>query len=94
MWIYAAYDQALQSLHLTGEQATLLAALGAARSARAKDLSHILGLDASTISANIKPLLSRGLVSIVVDPMDRRAKKLSLTAEGADQLEIARSNTG
>lgn len=84
-------DQALQSLHLTGEQATLLAALDAARSARTKDLSPMLGLDASTISANIKPLLNGGLVSVAVDPVDRRAKRLSLTAAGAGQLEIARS---
>ncbi len=50
----------------------------------------MLALDASTISAKIKQLLSRGLVSVVADPSDRRVKRLSLTAEGADQLEIAR----
>lgn len=84
-------DQALKSIQLTGEQVTLLAALNAARSARAKDLFGMLGLHASTISANIQPLLNRCLVSVTADPADRRAKTLSLTADGAGQLKTAGS---
>lgn len=82
-------NQALKDLDLTIEQVTLLSVLGGRPSMRAGQLSEALGLDTSTISINIRPLLKRGLLHAVDDPRDGRARMLSLTVDGTDALQIA-----
>lgn len=87
--IARAANQALKDLDLTIEQVTLLSVLGGRSSMRAGQLSEALGLDTSTISINIRPLLKRGLLHAVDDPHDGRARMLSLTVDGTDALQIA-----
>ncbi|CDM60586.1 hypothetical protein LPU83_pLPU83c_0024 (plasmid) [Rhizobium favelukesii] len=56
-------------------------------SPRAADLSRSLGIDASTIAANLKPLMRQELVFAPVDVTDRRARRLFLTVAGSERLE-------
>ena len=82
-------EHELKGLGLSSEQATLMSAVGASPSLRVKDLAEILHLDSSTISANLKPLLRRGIISVTADPTDRRARNLALTREGTYLLGAA-----
>lgn len=80
-------DSALRATGLTAEQTLLLAAIAEAGSPRAADLSRSLGIDASTIAANLKPLMRQELVFAPVDITDRRARRLFLTVAGSERLE-------
>lgn len=84
-------NSALRPLGLTGEQAALLDAIEQFPLPRNKDVGMTLGLDPSTVSANIKPLLQQGLIVAMNHPTDRRAKIFELTREGRNKLVSARS---
>ena len=51
---------------------------------RIKDVAAFLAMDRTTLTANLKPLERRNLVEVVVDPKDRRGRRLKLTAAGRD----------
>lgn len=53
---------------------------------RLSALAAVFGLDLSTVSRQVQALRSAGLVTRTVDPSDRRASLLDLTAEGRDEL--------
>lgn len=67
----------------------LLATIAEAGSPRAADLSQVLCLNPSTIAANLKPLVRRNWVTVLVDVDDRRARRLFLTGDGSERLKMA-----
>jgi DNA-binding MarR family transcriptional regulator len=77
----------LRATGLTAEQTLLLAAIAEAGSPRTAGLSRSLGIDASTIAANLKPLMRQELVFAPVDITDPRARRLFLTVAGSKRLE-------
>lgn len=79
----------LQGVELTGEQAVMLDAIDSDPARRVTDLCLVLGVDASTVSANLKPLLARSLVTSTADLADARARRLHLTQDGRRRLRIA-----
>ncbi len=58
---------------------------------RLSELAHVLGLDLSTVSRQVAALERHELVDRTVDPSDRRAAVVELTAEGQRALEALRS---
>jgi len=46
-------------------------------------------MDRTTLTANLKPLERRGLLSVTPDAQDRRARRLTLTDDGLSLLEQA-----
>jgi DNA-binding MarR family transcriptional regulator len=52
-------------------------------------LAERLGMDRTTLTATLKPLHRRGLISIRPDTADRRSRRLTLTDEGAVLLRDA-----
>ncbi len=52
-------------------------------------VAHLLAMDRTTLTAALKPLERRGLISIEQDPGDRRGKRLRLTADGMAVLAAA-----
>jgi DNA-binding MarR family transcriptional regulator len=66
-------------------QCTILAELGRASSLSMSELSARLRLDKGWVSRTIDQLVSEGTVNRAVDPDDRRAVVLSLTASGRRQ---------
>jgi DNA-binding MarR family transcriptional regulator len=46
-------------------------------------------MDRTTLTANLKPLERRGLVTVTVDEADRRSRRLKLTPAGRDLLVAA-----
>ena len=83
------YEHALAPTGLTGGQFSTLVAVGAGDGAAMKELAHVLGLDATTLSRGLRPLERRKLVNAVVDPADARGRRIRLTAEGKALLDRA-----
>lgn len=52
-------------------------------------VASLLAMDRTTLTAALKPLERRGLVDVLVDPEDRRLRRLKLTADGERLLARA-----
>ena len=83
------FDEARRPFGLTSGQFSLLMALNRPQPPRIGDVAHVLAMDRTTLTANLKPLDRRGLVEIVVDAKDRRSRRLRLTDDGRDLLVAA-----
>jgi len=83
-------NSVLQSIEITGSQLMILDAIGLDSNLRQKDLAELLGKDHATITANLAPLVRRGLVVRDEDRKDRRAQRISLTPDGVCLLGLAR----
>jgi DNA-binding MarR family transcriptional regulator len=57
---------------------------------RAADLVEVLAVDQSTVSRQLAALEGHGLVQRSVDPRDRRAALVEVTAEGQQAMHLAR----
>ncbi|MBV2152265.1 MarR family winged helix-turn-helix transcriptional regulator [Kitasatospora sp. SUK 42] len=58
--------------------------------ANVKALAEALGVDSSTVTRQVAPLVAAGLVGRVQDPADRRAVRLALTPGGCGRLAEVR----
>ncbi|SRR5690554_6874095 len=83
------FDDAFRSLDLTNQQFSLLMSLNRPEPPAIGPVADLLAMDRTTLTANLKPLQRRGLVSITVDPQDRRSRRLALTDEGRALLQQA-----
>jgi DNA-binding MarR family transcriptional regulator len=83
------FDDALRPVGLTQGQFSLLTALNRAEPPTMGEVANLLALDRTTLTANLKPLERRGLVKVIVDPDDRRSRRLILTAAGRSSLAAA-----
>jgi DNA-binding MarR family transcriptional regulator len=53
------------------------------------DIARFMGMDHATVTAAVRKLEKRGLVSVAEDGKDRRARRLSLTSDGVVTVERA-----
>jgi DNA-binding MarR family transcriptional regulator len=83
------FDLALAPVGLTNGQFSLLMALNRAEAPGIGSVAALLAMDRTTLTAMLKPLARRGLVSVTVDAADRRARRLSLTPAGRSVLASA-----
>jgi len=83
------FDVALRPVGLTNGQFSLLMSLNRPVPAGMGSVATLLGMDRTTLTAALKPLERRGLVTIAPDPADRRGKLLTLTDEGRALLASA-----
>src|SRR5581483_865671 len=83
------FDEALRPLDLTNGQFSLLMSLNRPRPAGMASVASLLGMDRTTLTATLKPLTRRGLVDILVDPEDKRARLVKLTPAGRTLLAQA-----
>lgn len=83
------FDEALRPLDLTHGQFSLLMSLNRSEPPTMAQVSSVLAMDRTTLTANIKPLERRGLLAVKVDAADRRSRRLSLTAAGHKILMAA-----
>jgi DNA-binding MarR family transcriptional regulator len=52
-------------------------------------VADLLAMDRTTLTAALKPLERQGLLTIAIDPADRRGRRLSLTDAGRATLAAA-----
>lgn len=76
------YDEALRPAGITSWQFSLLMALNRPQPPIIGEVAGLLGMDRTTLTANLKPLARRGFVEIAVDGTDRRSRRLRLTLAG------------
>ncbi len=83
------FDEALRPYGLTSGQFSLLTSLNRPIPPSIKDVADLLAMDRTTLTAALKPLVRNGWVKITPDKIDKRSKRLSLTAKGAAVLADA-----
>ncbi|WP_416408314.1 MarR family winged helix-turn-helix transcriptional regulator [Agrobacterium rosae] len=83
------FDMALKPVGLTNGQFSLLMSLNRPEPPPMGPVAKLLAMDRTTLTAALKPLQKRGLLSIEPDPKDKRGKRLKLTPEGMAVLASA-----
>lgn len=83
------FDDALRPAGLTNGQFSLLMSLNRPQPPTIGSVSALLAMDRTTLTAALKPLERRGLVTVTVEPADRRSRRLTLTRAGRTALAAA-----
>lgn len=83
------FDEVLRPFGLTNGQFSLLMALNRPDGPRLSDLVPLLGMDRTTLTAALKPLERRGLVTSKRGEKDARTRRLFLTDAGRAALKSA-----
>lgn len=83
------FDVALRPLGLTNGQFSLLMSLNRPKPPGMASVAALLAMDRTTLTANLKPLERRGLVTVSVDEKDRRNRLMTLTPAGRTLLASA-----
>lgn len=81
------FDQAFRPVGLTSGQFSLLNAInGPSSPPTIGEVAATLAMDRTTLTANLKPMVRRGLLEITADPADRRGRRVRLTSAGMAAL--------
>jgi DNA-binding MarR family transcriptional regulator len=83
------FDEALRPLGLTNGQFSLLMSLNRPEPPPMATVASLLAMDRTTLTAALKPLERRGLVTVAADPGDRRSRLMALTSKGMTLLARA-----
>ena len=83
------FDEALRSLDLTNGQFSLLMSLNRPEPPAMANVASLLAMDRTTLTAALKPLERRGLVTVATDRGDRRSRLMALTPKGMTLLARA-----
>lgn len=76
------YEGRLSAAGIKVGQFSILRSVFFTKETTNKELQKILVLEQTTLTRNLKPLFRDGLLSLTLDPEDKRIKKISLTPEG------------
>ena len=82
------YDKRMRGSGVRISQFTLMATLIQTGPMAATRLADFLGLERTTLTRNLRPLLRDGLV-IVEDDADRRVRKIAITPKGEEAARRA-----
>jgi DNA-binding MarR family transcriptional regulator len=83
------FDDALRPIALTNGQFSLMMSLNRPEPPDMGAVASLLGMDRTTLTAALKPLQRRRLLTITVNPADRRSRILALTPRGRELLARA-----
>jgi DNA-binding MarR family transcriptional regulator len=83
------FDDALRPLDLTNGQFSLLMSLNRPQPPPMAAVASLLAMDRTTLTAALKPLERRGLVTVTADAVDRRSRLMALTRKGMTLLARA-----
>src|SRR5580693_7739801 len=68
------FDDALRPLDLTNGQFSLMMSLNRPEPPAMAAVASLLAMDRTTLTAALKPLQRRGLITVAADPGDRRSR--------------------
>lgn len=85
------YDGHLASTGLRTTQYSLLNVLAGDGPRSLAAVAKRMGLDRTTLGRNLRPLERQGLVSMAIDPHDRRGRSLTITGPGLAKLAEAQT---
>jgi DNA-binding MarR family transcriptional regulator len=83
------FDEALRPLGLTSGQYSLMMSLNRPEPPTIGSVAALLAMDRTTLTAALKPLQRRRLITVMVDANDRRSRRLKLTPAGRALLARA-----
>src|ERR1700720_1419609 len=83
------FDEVLRPLDLTNGQFSLLMSLNRPEPPAMAAVAYLLAMDRTTLTAALKPLERRGLVTVADDPQDGRSRLMALTPKGMTLLARA-----
>ena len=83
------FDEGLRPFDLTNQQFSLLMALNRPEPPSLGPVAELLGIDRTTLTAAVKPLVRRGFVKVLPNPLDARSRCLQLTRRGEVRLAAA-----
>jgi DNA-binding MarR family transcriptional regulator len=83
-----AYDEALRPVGLRASQLTVLVATAADEALSITALAKIMGMDRTTLTRNLRPLESEGLITLGNEGW-RRSRTLKVTKKGRSRLRQA-----
>jgi DNA-binding MarR family transcriptional regulator len=83
------FDDAFRPLGITSGQFSLLMSLNREAPPSIGAVASLLAMDRTTLTANMKPLIKRGLAEVAIDPNDQRGRLLKLTPAGRAVLKSA-----
>ncbi len=83
------FDEALRSLGLTNGQFSLMMSLNRPKPPAMAAVASLLAMDRTTLTAALKPLERRELVTVTTDSADRRSRLIALTPKGMRLLTRA-----
>jgi len=83
------FDDVLRPLELTQGQFSLLNSLNRPEPPSIGSVAALLAMDRTTLTANLKPLERRGLVTVSVDKEDKRSRRLIVSAAGRGLMRKA-----
>ncbi|HEY0286129.1 MAG TPA: MarR family winged helix-turn-helix transcriptional regulator [Pseudomonas sp.] len=84
------YDEAFVTCGLKATQYSLLSHIARGGEPKMRDLAQSLVMDLSALGHSLKPLVRDGLVRVLVDEVDRRSRRVSLTEAGQQKYLEAR----
>ena len=76
------FDEVLRPFGLTNGQFSLLMSLNRPGPPLMGEVASLLAMDRTTLTAMLKPLERRGLLTISADGKDRRGRRITLQPEG------------
>lgn len=82
------YDKILAPSGLRSTQYSLLNVLSLTDELRMNDLAHLLAMDRTTLTRNLRPLVKQDLIKISTGS-DRRARLIQLTSKGGEAMRKA-----
>lgn len=77
------YDERLAPFGLKSGQFSVLRVVFLRKTTTNKELQHLLVIDQTTLSRNLKPLVRDNFLTLTVDANDQRVKNIQLSEEGA-----------
>jgi DNA-binding MarR family transcriptional regulator len=83
-----AYDEALRPVGLRATQLAVLVAIAADDALSITALANVMGMDRSTLTRNLRPLESEGLITVGLEGW-RRSRTLEITKKGRSRLREA-----
>lgn len=86
--VTAMYDEALAPAGMTVTQFSILAMVAISGPRPMSTLADALGMDSSTLTRTLKPMIERGDLS-VVPGADRRVKNVAITDAGKEAVGLA-----
>ncbi|WP_030922453.1 MarR family winged helix-turn-helix transcriptional regulator [Streptomyces sp. NBC_01527] len=88
-YLGATYDKALAPVGLRATQFSILQKLSARGETTITSLADMIAMDRTTLASNLKPLAREGLVTVETSAADRRARIVTLTADGLSRMKAA-----
>jgi len=83
------FDEVLKPVGITSGQFSLLMSFNRPEPPTIGAVASLLAMDRTTLTANLKPLQRRGLISLVADDKDRRSRRIRLEDPGMAVLNAA-----